>query len=98
MEDKKQYEHTSVPMELLIRLDERIVAIQKELVNINGEISELHRQISSDKVDERNTLKAYVTKEEFSPIQKTLYTIATLIIMTVVGTLLSLVINKGGIQ
>lgn len=84
--------------ELLIRLDERIGSMQRELTNVNEEIAEIRRQISNDKNDDRVNLKNYVTKEEFSPIQKTLYAIASLIIMTVVGTLLSLVIHKSGIS
>lgn len=83
--------------ELLIRLDERIGSMQRELTNVNEEIAEIRRQISNDKNDDRVNLKNYVTKEEFSPIQKTLYAIASLIIMTVVGTLLNLVILKSGI-
>lgn len=82
--------------ELLIRLDERAASIQKEIKAINDDINELKLQMKADRLEIRETLKNYVTKDEFSPIQRAIYAVASLIIMTVLGTLLSLVVTKGG--
>lgn len=81
--------------ELLIRLDERTSSIKKELAEVKVEIEKLKDDMKEGSEKTRDTLsKNYVTKEEFSPIQRAIYGIATLIITTVIGTLLSLVVHK----
>lgn len=85
---------SKITTELLIRLDERMSSLQKEIKSLHEEIDDLKKDLKSIKNDNIIALKSYVTKEEFSPIQKSLYGVASLIIMTVVGTLLSLVISK----
>lgn len=80
--------------ELLIRLDERIQAIQRDVNELHEEINDLKRQIKADKAEDKINLKNYVTKDEFIPIQRSIYAVASLIIMTVIGTLVSLVVHK----
>jgi hypothetical protein len=81
--------------ELLIRLDERTSSIKKELESMRESIAELKRQVKEEKMDERTNLKNYITKDEFAPIQKSVYAVASFIIMTVIGTIISLVVQKG---
>lgn len=81
-------------LELLIRLDERTASMNKEIADIKADMDKFKEQIRKDTDEERKNLKGYVTKEEFAPIQRSIYGIATLIITTVVGTLLSLVVHK----
>lgn len=77
--------------ELLIRLDERTASIKKEIEKLSSEIEQIREEIKSNKESDR---KNYVTKEEFAPLQKGFYAVATLIIMTVIGTLVSIVVHK----
>lgn len=78
----------------MIRLDERILSIKADIEKANKELEQIRAIVDKNKEEERQTLKLYVTKEEFLPIQRAFYAIAGLIGMTVFGTLLSLVINK----
>jgi hypothetical protein len=80
--------------ELLIRLDERSASITKEISDLKSDLEKLKDQIKEDNEEARKNLKNYVTKEEFAPIQRSIYGIATLIVTTVVGTLLSLIVHK----
>lgn len=80
--------------ELLIRLDERSASIKKEIADIQSDVEKLKDQIREQNEEDRKNLKNYVTKEEFAPIQRSIYGIATLIVTTVVGTLLSIVVHK----
>ena len=81
--------------ELIYRLDERTQAIQKDIMELRSEIIDIKHQIKDNSSDNRTTLKNYVTKEQFAPIQRAIYAAASLIVMTVLGTLLSLVVHKG---
>ena len=73
--------------ELLIRLDERTRTIKSDFELFRAEIAELRGSIKeeSDK---------YVTKEQFAPIQRAVYTVITFICMSIVGAVVSLVIQK----
>lgn len=73
--------------ELLYRLDERTADLRREILDLKNEIYELKKFIATE----------FTTKSEFRPIQKAIYTVATLIITTVVGTLISLVVHKGSV-
>jgi len=65
-----------------------IAGLQKDIVYMREKIDEV-----SDKLDEK-----YVTQDEFKakfePISKIVYGIVAIIVTTVVGALLSLIINK----
>lgn len=80
--------------DLLVRLDERTDSIKKDLTNIRSDIVDLKNETKQrlDKQDDK--FKSYITREEFAPIQRALYAIASLIIMSVVGTLLSFVLKR----
>lgn len=81
--------------ELLIRLDERTSTIKSEIESLKDQIADLRRQFKEEKAEEREALKNYVTKDEFMPIQRGFYAMAGLIITTVIGTVLSIVLQKG---
>ena len=80
--------------ELLIRLDERAVSIQREIKQLNDDISEIKNNIKENRAE---YIKQFVTKEEFAPVQRSIYGIVSLILVTVIGTVLSLVIHKGAL-
>lgn len=80
--------------DLLIRLDERTRSIAKEIEQLQSEIEKIKQLIKENRSLEQAELKLFVTKEEFQPLQRTLYAIAFSIIMTVIGTLVSLVVHK----
>lgn len=86
----EEYNNKSI-QELLIRLDERTAAIKRELTDLKIEVEKIKEHIKDDNDSNR---KSFVTKEEFAPIQRSIYGIATLIITTVVGTLVSMVVHK----
>lgn len=86
----EEYNNKSI-QELLIRLDERTAAIKRELSDLKIEVEKIKEHIQNDNESNR---KSFVTKEEFAPIQRSIYGIATLIITTVVGTLVSIVVHK----
>ena len=80
--------------DLLIRLDERTRSIAKEIEQLQSEIEKIKQLIKENRSLEQAELKLFVTKEEFQPLQRTLYAIAFSIIMTVIGTLVSLAVHK----
>lgn len=76
--------------DLLIRLDERTLSIEKRL---NESSATNDNRIT--KVEEYIEKKC-VTREEFSPIRLVVYGLVGLILVAVVGALIGLVVIKGG--
>lgn len=72
--------------ELLIRLDERSRAIKND-------IEELKTDISDMKSSQKRELEKFVTKEQFAPFARGVYTIVTSIVLSVVGGILSLLLS-----
>lgn len=76
--------------DLLIRLDERTLSIEKRLnesSNANdSRITKIEKQIE----------EKCVTKEEFSPVRLVVYGLVGLILVAVVGALIGLVVIKNG--
>lgn len=72
--------------ELLIRLDERSRGIK-------ADIEELKSDIANMQTSQKRELEKYVTREQFAPIQKSVYTILTSIVLSVIGGIMSLVIG-----
>lgn len=91
--------------DLLARLDERTIAIQAELINLRADmrardefmtkkIDSVEKELTDrlDKFEKDVDLK-YVKKDSFTPIQKMIYGVVGLIIMTFIGALLSGVVS-----
>ena len=76
--------------DLLIRLDERTLSIEKRL---NESMTTSDSRIT--KVEEYIEKKC-VTREEFSPIRLVVYGLVSLILVAVVGALISFVVIRGG--
>ena len=90
-------EHTSDSYsvrETLARLDERTRSIKNDIQFLKEEITSIKRSVKEETNDINESLAKYVTKEEFSPIQRAIYTVASLIVMSVIGTLISLVLKR----
>jgi transcription termination factor NusB len=68
--------------ELLIRLDERSRAMKQDVAEMKDNISDIQNSFKKD-------LEKFVTKEQFAPIQRAIYSVATFIVVTVIGTILS---------
>lgn len=67
-------------------LEVKIAVIQNDVDYLRTRVDEI-----SDKLDDK-----FVTQVEFDPIRKLVYGIVGLILVTVVGAILSVVINRGG--
>lgn len=92
--------------ELLGRLDERTKAIQASIEKMNFDIrlqiDHLSKKIddSEDRLErkieniEKDLLDNYVNQQQFSPIQKIVYGVVGLILLTVAGSVLALVLAQ----
>lgn len=67
--------------ELLIRLDERSKAIKNDVV-------ELKDSIAMFKISVHREMENFVTKDQFLPISRGVYTVVTSIIVGIIGSLL----------
>jgi thiosulfate reductase cytochrome b subunit len=67
---------------------------QKELSKISGHVGILNQEMSDVKNEIQNFKQHYVKREEFSPIQKIVYTAVGVVLMAVLTALISLVILK----
>lgn len=67
--------------EMLVRLEERIVAIQHEIRQIHKKIDENQDELKEE----------YVTKAEFAPVKKAVYAAIGFILTGFIGSLLALV-------
>ena len=68
--------------ELLFRLDERSK-------NIKSDIEDLKNGLEDMKEATKRDLEKYVTKEQFAPMQRAIYSVATFIVVSVLGLLIS---------
>ena len=66
---------------------------QKELNKISGHVAVLNQEMGDVKEEIKDFKVRYVKKEEFSPIQKIVYSIVGAILLAVLGALISLVIK-----
>lgn len=69
--------------ELLFRLDERSKNIKSDIESLKEDVSDVRNAMKRD-------LEKYVTKEQFAPMQRAIYSVATFIIISVLGILISL--------
>jgi thiosulfate reductase cytochrome b subunit len=67
---------------------------QKELSKISGHVGILNQEMSDVKNEIQNFKQHYVKREEFSPIQKIVYTAVGVVLMAVLTALISLVVLK----
>lgn len=68
-------------------VETKIAVLQTDLTYLKDRVDEI-----SDKLDEK-----FVTQVEFDPIRKLVYGIVALILTAVVGAIVSVVINRGGV-
>lgn len=66
-------------------LDTRVALVQQDVKYIKDGFDKLDEKISAH----------YVTKEEFDPVKKIVYGLVGLILITVVGSIVSLVLIRG---
>jgi thiosulfate reductase cytochrome b subunit len=67
---------------------------QKELSKISGHVGILNQEMGDVKNEIQNFKQHYVKREEFSPIQKIVYTAVGVVLMAVLTALISLVVLK----
>ncbi len=81
--------------ETLARVDERTQAMQKQFSEHRENTRDSHEMLK-DSIDElKKTVKEeYVTKETFSPIQRIVYGIVSIVMTAVVMAIIGLVILK----
>lgn len=84
--------------ELLIKLDARLENIEKTVVEnrvaMAEHISDLKKEIANTTSDAKDT---FVTKSEFSPVQKAVYAAIGFILTGFLGAVLSLVLKSAPI-
>ena len=88
--------------DMISRLDERMKFVQESLIRIGNDIN-AERNATDVKIDNSNekidhlkkwTEDNFVKKETFSPIQKIVYGVVTLIMTGVFGAILGLVLIR----
>lgn len=68
----------------------------KELKEIGSHVAVLNQEMGDVKIDIKDIKDCYVTKIEFSPIQKIVYGLIGTVLLAVLSAILALVIIKGG--
>ena len=67
---------------------------QKELNEISGHVAVLNQEMGDVREEIKGFKMYYVKKEEFSPVQKIVYSVVSAILLAVLGTLISLVVKR----
>lgn len=70
---------------------------QKELVGIGKDVEYIRRDIDEIKKEIKSLKDDYVTQTEFKPIQRIVYGMVALILVSVLAAILALVIKSGGL-
>jgi len=68
----------------------------EELKKISTHVAVLNQEMSDVKVSIKEIKDGYITKIEFSPIQKIVYGLVGAVLLAVLGAILALVIIRGG--
>ncbi len=88
--------------DMISRLDERMKFVQESLIRIHNDINaervatDVKIETTNDKINQvkKWTEENFVKKDTFSPIQKIVYGVVTLIMTGVFGAILGLVLIK----
>lgn len=77
-----------------VRREEAAVATAVRIGELGRDMSYVKDAV--DRIDDKVS-KGYVTKEEFEPIRRLVYYVASLVVLAVVGALLALIIKGGNL-